>query len=220
MKIRYGNKQLLFRLGHGLTPVVGILISLTVFVFLIQQVGWGFFSSAFGFIPSFAVGKFMIWQFVTALFLHSNFAHLAFNMLALYMFGSGVEKIIGGREFLKYFLLCGIGGFILTYLLYLLGITHNGVYIGASSAIYGILMGYSIFYSDTKLLLFFVVPIKVKWLPLIFGSFELLLAFRQDGINHIGHLGGIITGLFYLIFFKKVANIDKFSILRKTSIIS
>ena len=217
MKIRYGNKQLLFRLGHGLTPVVGILISFTVLVFLIQQVEQKFFASVFGFIPSFAVGKFMIWQFVTALFLHSTFAHLAFNMLALYMFGSGVEKILGGREFIRYFLLCGIGGFILTYLLYLLGVTHNGGYIGASSAVYGLLAGYSLLYSESTIFLFFLIPMKAKWLAILFGGVEMMFLLKQDGINHIGHLGGLITGLLYLTIFKKGNVIRRVSIFEKTS---
>ena len=217
MKITYGNKQILFQFGHGLTRVVGILIGLTILVFLIQQMGQEFLAQAFGFAPSYAVGRFMLWQFVTALFLHSNFAHLAFNMLALYMFGSGVEKILGGREFLKYYLLCGVGGFTLTYLLYLLGVSRNGVYIGASSAVYGLLAGYSILYAESTVSLFFLIPLKAKWLAILFGGVEMMFLLKQDGINHIGHLGGLITGLLYLTIFKKGNVIRRVSIFEKTS---
>jgi membrane associated rhomboid family serine protease len=121
-------------------------------------------------------------------------------MLGLYMFGGSVEKALNQKEFIKYFLICGMGGFVLTYLLWLVGIMQNALFIGASAAIYGLLLAFSLLYRNKKVLLFFAIPIQAKWLAIIFGVLEFLLCFRNDGINHIGHLGGILAGLGYFFY--------------------
>lgn len=121
-------------------------------------------------------------------------------MLGLYMFGGAVEKAFKEKEFIKYCLICGAGGFFLTYLLWLAGIIPNSLCIGASAAIYWLLLAFSLLHPNQKILLFFAIPIQAKWLAIIFGGLEFLLCFRSDGINHIGHLGGILAGLGYFIY--------------------
>ena len=203
MKVTYKNTRykVQFGLGQGLTRGVTILGGVSILAFIITQSDSEVFYPILGFVPSYALGKLMLWQFVTANFLHGNLVHLSFNMLGLYMFGGPVEKVFKEKEFIKYFLICGVGGFVLTYLLWLAGIIiQNSLFIGASAAIYGLLLAFSLLYSNRKVLLFFAIPMQAKWLAIIFGGLEFLLCFRSDGINHIGHLGGILAGLGYFSY--------------------
>src|SRR3990167_4176060 len=119
MEVTYKNTKYKLQLGtgQGLTRGVAILGGISVMTFLITQSNRNVLYSLLGFIPSYAIGKLMLWQFITANFLHNNFTHLLFNMVGLYMFGSAVEKRVGEREFIKYFLICGVGGYLLVYVL-------------------------------------------------------------------------------------------------------
>ena len=206
MQIQYNNTKYTVTLGggHGLTRGVAILGGISIVCFFITQANPQGFYSFFGFIPSKAIGSFMIWQFVTAMFLHGSLNHLLFNMFALYMFGGAVEKVFGKREFIKYFLICGVGGFAFTYVLWLVGILPNNIGIGASGAVYGLLLAFSLLYPNQKILLFLVIPMQAKWLALIFGGMECLFAFRNDGISHFGHLGGLLAGLGYFMYKKRL----------------
>ncbi|MBC8550817.1 MAG: rhomboid family intramembrane serine protease [Candidatus Brocadiales bacterium] len=201
MKITYKNTRykLQLGLGQGLTRGAAILGGVSILTFIITQSNRELFYPILGFGPSYALGKLMVWQFLTANFLHGNLVHLSFNMLGLYMFGGPIEKVFKEKEFIKYFLICGMGGFVLTYLLWLAGIMQNALFIGASAAIYGLLLAFSLLYPKQKVLLFFAIPMQAKWLAIIFGGLEFLLCFRSDGINHIGHLGGVLAGLVYFV---------------------
>ena len=202
MKITYKNTRykLQLGLGQGLTRGAAILGGVSILTFIITQSNRELFYPILGFGPSYALGKLMVWQFLTANFLHGNLVHLSFNMLGLYMFGGPIEKVFKEKEFIKYFLICGMGGFVLTYLLWLAGIMQNALFIGASAAIYGLLLAFSLLYPKQKVLLFFAIPMQAKWLAIIFGGLEFLLCFRSDGINHIGHLGGVLAGLGYFVY--------------------
>jgi len=185
--------------GQGLTRGVVILAGISIVVFIITQSNRDLFYPLFGFVPSYALERLMLWQFITAIFMHSNVNHLVFNLFTLYMFGGAVEKALKTRGFFIYFLICGAGGFILTTILWLFGIIQNSVCVGASAAIYGLLVAFSLLYPNQKVLLYFIAPMQAKWLALIFGCFELLFAIKDGGISQIGHLGGIIAGLLYFI---------------------
>lgn len=145
------------------------------------------------------------WQFVTYMFMHGNFAHLFFNMYTLYVFGTVLERVWGTRKFLLYYFVTGIGA----------ALVHIGVQwltgdfaltVGASGAIYGILMGYAMLYPDSTLMLLLPpVSVKAKWLVLIFAGIELLLGVTgtQAGVAHFAHLGGLVFGLFLILYWKK-----------------
>ena len=202
MEITYKNTtyKLQLGLGQGLTRGVAILGGVSILTFIITQSNRELFYPILGFVPSYALGKLMLWQFLTANFLHGNLVHLSFNMLGLYMFGGPIEKVFKEKEFIKYFLICGMSGFVLTYLLWLIGMIPSALFVGASAAIYGLLLAFSLLYRNKKVLLFFAIPMQAKWLAIIFGGLEFLLCFRSDGINHIGHLGGILAGLGYFVY--------------------
>lgn len=205
MEVTYQNTRYKLKLGfgHGLTKGVAFLGGISILTFIITQSNRAFFYPLLGFVPSYFLGKMRLWQFVTANFVHGNMAHLSINMLGLYLFGGAVEKVFEYMEFIKYFLICGGGGFILAYILWSIGFIPNTLCLGASAAVYGLLLAFSLLYPNQKILLFFVIPIQAKWLAIIFGLFEFLLSFKSNGISHLGHLGGLLAGLGYFMFLRR-----------------
>jgi membrane associated rhomboid family serine protease len=141
-----------------------------------------------------------LWQLFTYLFIHSGISHLLFNMLALWMFGVPLEQTWGTRKFLKYYFLCGIGaGLCVVAINGALG--HWGTRtVGASGAIYGLLLAFGVLFPNQTVLMGFLFPIKAKYMVMIYGAVELFLAFsvNDDGISNIAHLGGMIFGYVYL----------------------
>jgi membrane associated rhomboid family serine protease len=154
------------------------------------------FVSLFGLVPWLVLHGW-VWQPVTYLFLHGDAFHILFNMLALWMFGTTLEQDWGSRRFLNYYFLTGIGAGILTFLVSIHSRTPT---IGASGAIYGLLLAYGILHPNRLLLIWGIVPVKAKWLVLAFGVMELWSSWHStgDGLAHIAHLGGMLFGLAYL----------------------
>lgn len=146
------------------------------------------------------------WQLVTCMFMHGSIGHLFFNMYTLYLFGSVLENIWGTKKFLTFYFITGIGAGLFNILIQHL--TGNfALMIGASGAIYGILMGYAMLYPDSILtLLFPPVSLKAKWFVLIFAGIELLLGLSNnpaDNVAHFAHLGGLVFAFLLLMFWKK-----------------
>lgn len=190
------------------SSVVKKLIMANVIVFFLQLISRGSLSHIFGLVPTYFIGRFWIWQAVTYMFLHGGFFHLFFNMFALWMFGSDIERKWGEKEFLKYYFLTGVGAGILTYLFS----TRSTIpTVGASGAIFGLLVAYGLMFPNRLILVSFIFPMKAKHFVLLFGFMEFMYCLNgsQDGIGHFAHLGGMLIGLFYLkywprIFFKYV----------------
>ena len=141
-------------------------------------------------------GYFTPWQLVTYAFLHGNFNHLFFNMFAVWMFGTPLERTWGTQRFLSYYAACVLGAALAQLLVQLV---EGGVYptIGASGGVFGLLLAYGVMWPDNRVfLLFFPVPIKAKWFVLIYGGIELMLGFTRSmpGVAHFAHLGGMILG--------------------------
>ncbi len=149
----------------------------------------------FGLVPQLVVGKLFVWQLVTYMFLHGGFGHIFFNMFALWMFGMELERTWGTREFVKYYFLTGIAAGV-SSLLWNWGSPYPTI--GASGAVYGILAAYALFFPDRYVYIYFLFPIKMKYLALILGAIEFLSMYQNDGIAHIAHLGGMVVGYFYL----------------------
>lgn len=180
---------------------VRALIIINIAVFFIQLLFRGEINSMFGLVPLLVVKKYYIWQLFTYMFLHGGFFHLFFNMFVLWMFGSELESIWGRNEFLKYYFITGIGAGIV----YVIA-KHNSIIptIGASGAIYGLLLAFGLTFPNRYVYLYFFLPIKAKFLVLIFGVIEFIAAFSgsRDNIAHIAHLGGLLVGFLYLRFLK------------------
>ena len=146
------------------------------------------------------------WQLVTYMFMHGGIGHLFFNMYTLFIFGSVLENVWGTKKFLTFYFVTGIGAALVNIgVQYLTG--SFALTVGASGAIYGILMGYAMLYPDSRLtLLFPPVSMKAKWFVLIFAGIELLLGISNnpaDNVAHFAHLGGLIFAFLLIMFWKK-----------------
>jgi membrane associated rhomboid family serine protease len=184
-------------LGGRMTPVVQRLIIATAIVFVFQLITHNAHIGIFGLIPVKVWGEIALWQLATYIFFHGGFFHLFFNMFALWMFGSELERLWGSKKFLFYYMLTGVGaGFTVC------AFTPKAVIptIGASGAIFGILLAYGTLFPNRIIYLYFLIPIKAKHFVIIFGVLELLAVWRYsaDGISHFAHLGGIAFGLIYI----------------------
>ncbi len=188
---------------YVLTPWVRRLLVANLIVFLFQVTLFTLQGSAntFGFVPLLAAQR--PWTFLTYMFLHGSALHLAFNLLALFMFGGPVEDRFGSRAFIWFYLLCGMGGALLSLLL-IQGISIRDPIVGASGAIYGVLVAFAWHWPDAPIYMFpFPVPIPAKWLVTFAFAVSLLLALPTfsgggDGVAHLAHLGGMVAGFLYL----------------------
>lgn len=177
-------------------PVITVLIIINVVVFLLQFILVLFGEREFIFhlalSKQFWSGKF--WQLMTYMFLHGDTWHLLFNMLALWMFGRELERLWGSREFLKYYLFCGIGAG-LVFLIF-----SKGVVIGASGGVFGVLLAFGLTFPDQIVWFAFIFPMKAKFMVMIFGALTFLsiASPSNDGIAHFAHLGGLVAGFLYL----------------------
>jgi len=183
-----------------MTPLVKYLIGANVFLFFLSSL-FGFRATfrAFGLIPSLALGRGMVYQLVSYMFLHGGIWHLLFNMWALWILGPDLERGMGEREFLRYYFLTGIGAGLVTCLF-----SYHTPYptIGASGAIFGLLVAYALRFPDRVFLVYFLYPIKVKYLLVILLGLEIMASWAHtpDGIGHFAHLGGAAVGYIYLRF--------------------
>ena len=188
------------------------LLIFTTAVFLFQlflQLGFRvgtFISTIFSFdsLHSFRSDRAFYWQAVTYLFLHGGFWHIFMNLFVLWMFGVELENVWGTRRFLTYYFLCGVGAAVSTLLVTPL-FTIPAPTIGASGAIYGVLLAFGMLFPDTPVYLYFLIPIKTKYFVAILFAFEIWYGVTgtQDGIAHFAHLGGALVGLVYLLAYRK-----------------
>jgi membrane associated rhomboid family serine protease len=184
----------------GIEPGVRALLIATGIVFLVQLL----FRSAspgleriLGLVPADLFGRWHVWQPLTYVFLHGGVLHLLFNMLALFMFGSELERSWGTREFLRYYFVCGVGAALVHWLV---SMSSPVPVIGASGSIFGLLLAFGLLFPDRIILLWGIAPIKAKYFVLGFGLFELFAATSgpQGGVARFAHLGGLVTGFLYL----------------------
>jgi membrane associated rhomboid family serine protease len=192
--------------SRGLLPpgVKWLLISNTglwLLYFLGVRSGYGAFFQHFGLMPAQVVNTFAVWQLFTYMFLHDpfGFGHILFNMLTLWMFGKDLESVWGTRRFLKFYFLCGVGAGICVVVGNLLFGNPYTRTIGASGAIYGLLMAFGMTYPNSTVLFSFLFPIKAKYFVMIIGAIAFLSSFgANNGVSNVAHLGGMAFGYFYL----------------------
>ena len=181
-----------------------LIVNLAVFVlyFFAVRSNYGYLFNQLVLWPRAVLTLPAFWQLFTYLFLHDpyGFAHIVFNMLALWMIGSDLERDWGTKAFLKYYFLCGVGAGVCVVVANMLFGNLDSRTIGSSGAIYGLLLAYGILYSDRMLLFSFLFPIKAKYLVMILGAIAFLGSFQASGggVSHVAHLGGMIFGFFYL----------------------
>jgi len=188
------------RLGNGVKQL--LIINAGVF-FLTQVSDMGLWANWFGLNPEKVIFGLRIWQPFTYMFLHAGLWHIGINMLMLWMFGSELENLWGRKEFLRFYFVSGVGAGVFSLVPYFIGVLtgYQGYIpsiIGASGAIYGILLAYAVTYPDRTVLVYMIVPVKVKYLMLFMGVMTFMSVGNGDGISHITHLGGLVVGWIYL----------------------
>ena len=138
------------------------------------------------------------WTFVSYMFVHAGLLHLLANMLMLFVFGTAVESRMGSRNFLMYYLFCGIGAAVFSLLL--AGVMPIGAFVGASGAVLGVAVAFAVFWPDAELIVF-PIPVPIKARTLVIGLVALDIIASQlwpnDGIAHIAHVGGALFGYLY-----------------------
>ena len=182
------------------TDAIKILIIINVGLFLLRFVAKSQIDLAgiFGLSPN-TVWP-MIWQPITYMFIHGDLFHVLINMFVLWMFGSEMESIWGRAQFLRYYFLTGVGSG-LVWLLFNTGQSYS-VLIGASGAIYGILIAYGMMFPNRTVYLYFMIPIKVKWFVVFLGAVAFLSLFNNNtNISHLTHLSGMVIGFVYLRYY-------------------
>ena len=207
---------------RNLPPAVKNLVIINIIVFLgTYFVG----DKVYALFALFPVGSpyFQWWQPVTHMFMHGSFAHIFFNMWSLIVFGPVLERMWGSKKFLLFYFVCGLGAAACHELVLYLQVQHllaegtaaaqasamsilRTPTVGASGAIYGLLLGFGMLYPNYTLsLLFPPVSLKAKWFVIIFAAIELLTGVlgTQDGVAHFAHLGGMLFGLILILLWKK-----------------
>lgn len=190
--------------GFSMLPTgVKNLLIINVIMFLatmvLERYGFLAFTNSLA-LWSLMSGRFHIWQLVTYMFMHASFGHIFFNMFALWMFGYVLENYWGTRRFLFYYFVCGVGAGIINMLIPGMGLT-----VGASGAVYGILLAFGMMFPNERIYLYFLVPIKAKWFVIAYAAIELFEGvFRSaDGVAHFAHLGGMLFGLLLILWWRK-----------------
>jgi membrane associated rhomboid family serine protease len=176
--------------GFAITPWVKKLLIANGVVFLLS---FAFPLAAFlGFVPSQILWQ--PWTAVTYMFVHASFFHLFFNMLVLFFFGPPLEERWGSQEFIKFYLICGVGGALASLLF------PNALIVGASGAIFGVMLAYALYWPDNPIYIWGIFPVKAKWMVAALIGINLLYAMTgtQTGVAHLAHLGGAAAAFVYL----------------------
>lgn len=191
------------RFGPSFTPqAVRSLLIINSAIFFLQMIShWLTHSSwieyIFALTPA-KINQLFFWQLITYSFLHANFMHILFNMLALWMFGSDIEERLSTKVFVKLYFFSVFMGGIFTYVADMAGFSQ-GTVIGASGGIFGVLVAYAMIWPNREILFMMIFPLKTKYFVLIL---MLMLVFSQGGGNiaHLAHFGGAVGGFMYLYY--------------------
>ena len=198
------SSGLSYTLGPGpLTPAIKALVIANVVGFVLAWVVPEV-TLSLGLRPADIFGQLRVWQPVTYMFLHGGMFHILFNMLALWMFGVELERMWGSRAFMQFYLVSGVGAALTTVLLSFTplpfgGQLYDSLTIGASGAVYGVLLAYAMYFPDRPIYMYMIFPIPAKYFVMIMGAISLFSAMGgPGGVAHTTHLGGLAAGYLYL----------------------
>lgn len=201
----------------NLPPVTRALLVVNIALFLLQQVSgellvvhfalWPLGESQWIPMPGGGkiLGGFQFWQLATYSFLHGDVLHIAFNMLALIMFGGAIERVLGGRAYLIYYFSCVIGAALAQLAVLYFWSTEFFPTIGASGGVFGLLLAFALFYPRAKIMLLFPpIPMPAWLFVIIYAGLELFLGISgtSAGIAHFAHLGGMLMGLLLIQYWR------------------
>lgn len=194
-----------YALGPGPpSPAIKLLIFVNIGAFLLSLIVPDIIFRL-GVVPRQVLEQLAIWQPVTYMFLHGDIFHILFNMLLLWMFGTELERTWGTRFFTKYYFVTGVGA-ALTSIVWSLSplpfadSMYDSVMIGASGAVYGVLLAYGLYFPHRPIYMYFVFPIPARYFVMIMGAIAFLSSVGSggSGVAHTAHLGGLVVGYLYL----------------------
>ncbi|MDE2806087.1 MAG: rhomboid family intramembrane serine protease [Gemmatimonadota bacterium] len=179
-----------------MTPWVKRLLLANVVMYLVTRVAPGLVQGL-ALVPAFI--PYQPWTLVTYMFLHGGFGHIFFNMLMLFFFGPRLEERLGSRTFIWFYLACGVGGALLSFM------TPFSAIVGASGAIYGVVIGFARYWPREDIYIWGILPIQARMLAIFMVALSLFAGFTgaQDGIAHFAHLGGLLAGWVFLRSWEK-----------------
>ncbi len=186
------------------------LVIINVLVYLVTAMIYPRLTYYLAMIPSFVLSGYL-WQLFTYMFVHAGFSHLLFNMLSLFIFGSMVERRVGSKEFLLFYLLTGLFSGIASFISYYLAGT-NVILVGASGAIYGVLLMFAVFYPYSVIFIFGLIPIKAPILVILYAIIELYSQVFGAGGNvaHLTHLSGLVFAYLYCRIRMRISPLEVF----------
>ncbi len=208
-------------------PVIKTLLIANGVVFFLQIMlenitfggipGWYYLNRYFALNPLFGFDNagvpfnFQVWQLVTYQFMHGDFGHIFFNMFMLWMFGMEIENLWGSKKFLFFYLLCGIIGGLFQLLLAPLFGSSLAPTIGASGAVYGVMVAFALFFPERYIFIYFLLPVKAKYLITFLIVLEFMMVGDMSFIAHLAHIGGAASSFVFVMLDRKFNfNIDKF----------
>jgi rhomboid family protein len=202
-----------------LPPIIKQLLIINVVVFLVQTLfdsvnfggypGWYILNRYFSLNPILGVDpigqpfNFQIWQLFSYQFMHAGFSHIFFNMFMLWMFGNEIENIMGSKKFLVFYLLSGVGAGIFQLLFAPMLSNQLAFTIGASGAVFGVMIAFAMFFPERQIYVYFLFPVKAKYLIAFLVLIEFMAVGNMDVVAHLAHIGGAITGFLFIILDKK-----------------
>jgi membrane associated rhomboid family serine protease len=196
--------------NSSIPNVIFILLIINGLAFAVQQLGqldqFLYFNFALWPLAS-TFPSFMPWQLLTYGFLHGSLMHIAFNMFMLWMFGRELELVYGPRRFIAYYLTCVVGAGVVQLIV---AATQGGIYptVGASGGVFGLLLLFGMTFPNRMIMLLFPpIPMKAKYMVIVFGLLELYLGVsgRSPGIANFAHLGGMLFGFIMIQRWKSAA---------------
>ena len=203
---RYGRPSTIgYSFGPGpISPAVKWIIIANVALFIARFV-YSPLIVLLGLVPRDVIERQFVWQPITYMFMHADMFHVLFNMLGIWMFGVELERMWGTRQFVKYYAVTGIGAAFTTLTFALLpfgfsSLMYASVTVGASGALYGLLLAFALYFPERPILMFLLFPIPAKYFVMIIGAISFLSSIdgAGGGIAHAAHLGGLVVGYLYL----------------------
>lgn len=210
----YAQPYLMGGLPRGVRLLVIINVAVFLFTWFAGRSAAGqLFHAAFALRPADVIGKLFLWQLGTYLFLHGDAFHILYNMLGLWFFGGELERLWGTEKFMRFYFFCGAGaGIVVVLANYLFGNPASQT-IGASGAIYAILLVCAVLWPE-RVIILFIFPIKLKYFVMIIGAISLLgLRNINSGVSDLAHLSGMGFGYLFLRF-RRLRGFDPLASLR------
>jgi len=175
-----------------------IVVNIAVFLFNMLSRSSVYYTAL---IPGLVIDRLYLWQFVTYMFTHSGISHILFNMLGLFFFGTQVERRMGSHEFLLFYLSTGTLAGIFSFVIYILTGMYGVILLGASGAIFGVLLAFAVFYPHVNIYIMGIFPVRAPVLVIGYTAIELFnqVFSVQSGVAHLTHLAGFGFAYLYLV---------------------